>query len=366
VLVEAARQGGLKADDLVLRSTLLGEGRSATLMTSMERTRQLEMNPDLAAKLEGNSAPGGTKIIDADPESNVPTATPTGDAPPQTATSAAAASPSSSGEAIPTGGDPTGPEPSRVDPTLADHPADDVHEQVRRSRSGESIPDTGSVSDTDSTGSVPDTGCVPNAAWEPPRERGGPAGRRLAVIALCFIAGASLALFAALRLGVFDDPEPGVDSYARRARVALAASAYGAPPGENVRDITDSALAKWPGDATILEVRRDAAHRLVVRAQLMADDDAAEAERLATLALQLDPQNADAGRILAGDGRTPVADVPDAPAASPPSASVAPAQPRSTTRRTPPPATSAQPDAGEAEEDASEDGEPPKQGGRWL
>ncbi len=384
-LVEAARAGGLKADDLVMRSTLLGEGHSATLMTSMERTRQLEMNPGLAAQLEGKPPPNATQVIDDDGN---PVVTETSAAPcPAPATTERESGSRTSDEASLPGpaGDvgtppPSAPEtpadrpaasrPSRVDPTLADEPADDVREHLHRSRAGDSHPDShsgamarvGSIPDTDS---IPDPTSIPEG--EPPPQEPGGGGSRLGIILLCFVAGAALALFVAFRLGVFEAPEPGLESYANRARTALAESAIASPPGENVRDITDAALKRWPGNGTILEIRRDAAHRLAVRAQLVAADDAAEAERLATLALELDPSSRDAQRILKGDGRIPTPDVPDSAATAVPSSSALPPRPPRPPQRPPPSAESTVPDAGEtSDEEAVDAGEPTKQGGRWL
>ena len=50
-LVEAARASGLRPDDLVTRSPLLGDGTSVTQLASLERTRALELQPSLAARL---------------------------------------------------------------------------------------------------------------------------------------------------------------------------------------------------------------------------------------------------------------------------------------------------------------------------
>jgi hypothetical protein len=256
--------------------------------------------------------------------------------------------------------------PSGVDPTLADEPADDVHRRLQQSRSGGSLPDTDSVPDIQRPPGADSIRDIRRPTTGEPAAGG---GARLVVIALCFVVGAALALLTAFRLGVFDAPEAGVEGYAERARAALAKSAIASPPGENVRDITDTALRRWPGNTTLLEIRRDAAHRLVVRAQLVASDDAAEAERLATLALDLDPASSDARRILAGDGRKPTPDVPEPATSAAPSGSSPPSRTPANPRRLSPQPAGARSDAGDetdAGADASEDDEPPKPGGRWL
>jgi len=57
-LIEAARASGLRPDDLVTRSALLGDGASVTQLASLERTKSLELAPSLAARLGGvTSAP---------------------------------------------------------------------------------------------------------------------------------------------------------------------------------------------------------------------------------------------------------------------------------------------------------------------
>jgi serine/threonine-protein kinase len=65
-LVDAARASGLSPDDLVVRSTLLGGARSALSLVSMERTKALDLTPELAAKMAGKSTASGTQIVESD------------------------------------------------------------------------------------------------------------------------------------------------------------------------------------------------------------------------------------------------------------------------------------------------------------
>lgn len=53
LLLEAARDGGLRSDELMARSTLLGDHKGATLLQSLERTKSLELKPALAVSLTG-------------------------------------------------------------------------------------------------------------------------------------------------------------------------------------------------------------------------------------------------------------------------------------------------------------------------
>ncbi len=75
-LVEAARGSGLRPDDLVTRSPLLGEGASVTVLESLERTRSLELEPSVVAQLSGPApATAGLPAApppDLEPQSEAP------------------------------------------------------------------------------------------------------------------------------------------------------------------------------------------------------------------------------------------------------------------------------------------------------
>lgn len=97
--------------------------------------------------------------------------------------------------------------------------------------------------------------------------------RRWLVVAACFAVGAAIALFAVDRLGAFRPPEPGIETYRTRALAAMASGAFDEPPNENVREITDAALRRWPGATGIVSVRQSAAKDLVDRAGALRDSD---------------------------------------------------------------------------------------------
>jgi protein TonB len=120
---------------------------------------------------------------------------------------------------------------------------------------------------------------------------------------------------------------PLADPVLSRARAALAAGRYEAPPGRNALDLYAAALLTRPDDpeardglATTIE------HLLASAEQSIESGDAAEARRLATRILKVDEDNTGARKVL--DRLTPK---PAAIASPPTPASTAPlAQPVAT------------------------------------
>lgn len=149
--------------------------------------------------------------------------------------------------------------------------------------------------------------------------------RRLAVVGLCFLIGVGLAIAAALHLGVLESGQADPGWYAERAEAALAASAWVEPPGENLRELTDTALNRWPAEPSIVEVRQRASAALHREAERLRARDAEEALRLARLAVEFDRDN-ESARSLVSALETPTPVVKDLPA----EADVAPAEAEST------------------------------------
>jgi serine/threonine-protein kinase len=257
-LARAARDAGLSPDELTLRSTLLGDPSAALQLASMERTRAMTY-PSTDA--------GSPTMIDEGP--------PEFDAAPGELDAAAA---------------PSGVPTSRVEPTLSDEP----HERLSAPTASQ-----GPRTSQSESASIPpfhaDSGPGPEARSQ--RTRGHL--RRDAVIVGCFLLGGGLAVLSARLLGAFDPPPPTAQQYVDRANAAVAVSAWDAPAGENVRDITDAALQRFPGSKPVLDVRRHAVRILVRRAKAARDVDATQALRLARIARDLDPHDADTAELLA-------------------------------------------------------------------
>jgi hypothetical protein len=129
-------------------------------------------------------------------------------------------------------------------------------------------------------------------------------------------------LLGASGLGAFEDPPPTADTYVARAQKALAAGAFVTPPSENVRDITDSALRRWPGQPKLLALRGAAARSLIDRASALGVSSRPQALELLRFAEELDPSNSDSRRLQneLSDAEAASANVTGSALAAPPSA----------------------------------------------
>jgi serine/threonine-protein kinase len=361
-LLEAARSSGLHPDDLVVRSTLFGAA-SALQLASMERTKALNLSPETAAKLntqvvpddqgrpERASAPGADTVSPASRDGRTRVLEPAVRGTPPTQIDGDARH--------------SAPTPTPLDATISDEPAPDIRPRVS---------DAGGFSAEVSAeppfrASVPSRTSSPSEDWSPPKNEP-PALWRALLIAGCFVIGVAVTLFVAERLGAFARPEADVENYAQRARVALASRAYSAPPGENVKDITDAALRRWPSAAGILAVRRDAAREVLQEARRTQDDDRSQALRLTELALELDPHS-----TAAREQHSALASPPPPPSAAPaaPDGGGAvvrgppPGTPRpKATRPRPKPKTTPDPPAAPPQEPAAKEPQASPNAGRWL
>jgi eukaryotic-like serine/threonine-protein kinase len=340
-LLEAARNAGLSPDDLVVRSTLVASAHGALQLASIERTKTMGLTPELAAKLAGPPRSGGTALLE-----------------PKHRKTESATEP---GPAVDS--PELRPNRSSIEPTMSDERVERIsapHVARGALASHPSLP-TGPHS-------LPPRSSWPMPSYRPREE--GSALRRWVVVAICFTLGVAITAIVAHRLGAFPDREPGAEAYAERARSALAAGAFDSPRGENVKDITDTALRRWPRAEGVLAVRRDAARTLTETARSRSGAERAKALRFAALATELDPDNAEARRLAnelaavpAAAGGTPVAEIrteqPIGADRTPrPRPNKTPAQPSSAgASPKPPPAA----DAGAAPPAA-----PPAPGGRWL
>jgi serine/threonine-protein kinase len=119
------------------------------------------------------------------------------------------------------------------------------------------------------------------------------ATRALVLVVMCFLLGALGMGAVAYRAGLLGGLRTGDaqrEAVLALANDALAHQRWDTPPGDNVRDITTEALAKWPGDAQIARVRAAASEAIALAARAKHDAaDPAEARRLLALAQQLDP-----------------------------------------------------------------------------
>lgn len=250
-LVNAARASGMSPDDLVPRSTLLGQRvTSASAFTSLEPTNKLELSPRVA-KIIGAY---GTRPSDPATEFSAPQVEPTMD---DASATPPAVSPETAASAsillAPPAPLPTAHGTSR---TLDD---DDGEHATRRARI-----------------------------------------RSMVVVVACFLGGAGLVVIGARHLGYLGGAtELSEGSIVQRAEDALRAKRFVSPPGDNVRDLTNEGLRLHPTDAALADVRRRAAQELVTSSLGMkyAGDLVAALEQ-ALLALELAPDNTTAQHLV--------------------------------------------------------------------
>ncbi|MEZ4227866.1 MAG: serine/threonine-protein kinase [Polyangiaceae bacterium] len=392
-LVDAARQSGLAPEDLALRSTLLG-GNQALGLSSLQRTKSLDLSPELAARMRGEhlegrpSAPSGTQIIDPDEPKPAtlleePTAPPHGnnhdtrvspaltqndepapvaaplsvpgaapdEAEPRTS---AAGSQAAAAEPGDTTGRPSAPGSSSPGPASSPSIPDEIPMSGPRSSPG---PTSGPYSAPYSgRGSLPSV-----EPYEMPEEQ--PRSLKALVLLLCFVLGAGLSVGIAYKLGVFDSKALSAQAYTEQAQQALLANHLVDPPGNNVRDITDAALQQWPKHAGLLRVRREAAARLVAQAEAQKQSPV-EATRLLNLATDLDAENARAKQLLRQISKPPELDA-GAPSDAAPSATGASVPvPRGNKQPAPRPAPSAS--AAPSSAPSATPAPTASSGGRWL
>jgi serine/threonine-protein kinase len=159
---------------------------------------------------------------------------------------------------------------------------------------------------------------------------------------------AAIAAFAAVaggrRVGALASAEPDetVEGYLDAGRESLRKHAWDAPSPGNIQALTDRALARFPGEPRILELRREAAERMVSDALGRSyAGDRESARRIARLAIELHPRLTSAQHLLAElEAAMAVATATPAPPSTP-SKQTAATPARSSPEPAPPLATSA-------------------------
>ena len=191
------------------------------------------------------------------------------------------------------------PSSPAVEDTLDDDDRSPSFPQVAKTVPGDSVPKTqyevpvAAPSSPPRGPSSPEHTPLPQAATPPP-----PARSRWGVVLACFVLGAGAAGLYAWktgRLGGEDDEA----RYVARATAAMYQNHWSEPPGENVKDITDEGLHRFPNDPKLLDVRVRSAQGLSTQAVAQRSaGDVMEALKLARLAHELDPNDASAKRLV--------------------------------------------------------------------
>ncbi len=139
--------------------------------------------------------------------------------------------------------------------------------------------------------------------------------RQAVVIFLCFMLGVALASGVLYRMGRIG---PGsttgtLDDYVARANSAMRQQRWDSPPHDNVRDLTNEALTKWPREPRIQDIRARATDELVKEAMgRKFAGDLSSAQHLAHLANELDPTDTTAQHLIEQlDQEAKAATIPD-------------------------------------------------------
>jgi serine/threonine-protein kinase len=125
--------------------------------------------------------------------------------------------------------------------------------------------------------------------------------RAFALVLICFLFGAVGAAVFAYRAGIIGGQVAAgsVEDQLARAAEALKHKRWDTPPGDNVRDLTNEGLARWPGDARLIDLRGRAADELVKDALgAKFAGDMANALHLARLAHELDATDTTAQHLV--------------------------------------------------------------------
>ncbi len=313
-LVDAARSAGLSLDEI--SRPLLRKSTNAIQLASLERTKQQELPADVAARLTPNGANGHGPLGQRPPTGATVKWEPPTEFQAKLAAELSNVGAADSGPRSSPSIDPTPPPRGRissVDTTLDDATAPPA--PVGSAPSFPSVPVApASVPRTlaeDPRATTQYTPPVPAAmeaprsepqlrASQPPvsREDEASPSRGYLWVVLCFVLGVLVAAGIAWKMGKLGgDPEQ--DRFAARANDAMYKNHFAAPPGENVRELTDEALRRWPSDRRFADIRERAANELVAQALAhRTSNDPHEALRLARLATELDPKDQSAKRLV--------------------------------------------------------------------
>jgi len=277
-LLDAAKLSGLSAEDFVPRPLMQSGRPSAVHVAPLQRTVKL--------------APEASPLPRA-PETSTPPRQP-----------AQAATPAPQGaQAL--------EQPAALETTLDDveppPPIKHAHERTQQIQPIDEAavamapvgPVRGSMPSMDDPALVDDR---PSPIVETPEiARRRSRSRAVFLFIACFLVGVIGAGAFAYKMGYVGPKAAGPQSaedFRHRARTALHQGHWETPAGDNVRDITNAGLAKYPHDSQLIQIREEATDAIVKDAigeKYLGHD--AQAAHLAKLAHELDPTDTTADRL---------------------------------------------------------------------
>jgi serine/threonine-protein kinase len=343
-LVDAARRSGISSDDFVARSMLLGSSPSQVMrLPPMQQTAQMQLSPELAERLVG-----GTPL----PPDSSPSP-PSTSAPPPVVAAGTAASAATAKWNPPPAFQAELARATAEQVAIAKRAAIDATERAapppRPAEQGMRAPSPSNVDRTLDDADVPPMPAYPpprtqiaTSAAAPPRSatptppprapshptplptpagQGDYAPRRFAptptpskpfsnvdttlsdqpashrflryaaLFVLLFLVGSGAAAGVLYKIGLLEPtPANRIDDYVARANDAVDHERWDAPPGNNVRDLTNEGLTKWPNDARLVEIRERASEHLEAKGiRAKGQGDLHGAAHFMRLATELDP-----------------------------------------------------------------------------
>jgi serine/threonine-protein kinase len=346
-IIDAAKESGLAPEDI--SRPMLRRAPSAMQLPPTERTKQHDLTPEVAARLSVPEARPETRVSPIDrpltgatakwepptefqarltdaagargsrerPSGIVPASTPSS-RPMQAAGShprlpagvddtmddASADLPTAAGAATVMTPAPSFP-PSqrggtRADPPPRTMPGDVDSDRQPSTQYAAPVPEATGPPPRTSTRALPISDAPPSRGTRSEHAEDAPRrSRGLLFVVLCFVLGALLATGWAWKMGKLGGAEVDDERYVTRATDAMYKHRFVAPAGENVRDITDEGLKKWPNDHRLLDIRMRSANELVTQATVQRSaGDIVEALRLARAAHELDANDASAKRLV--------------------------------------------------------------------
>ncbi|WP_437592192.1 serine/threonine-protein kinase [Sorangium sp. So ce1000] len=318
-LALAVRASGLDPDEIAAQPGLL-RASAVMKLASKSRTKSLDLSPALAAQIGGIAAPtlesahisdleprlpGGEAARYSDPASHRRDDECSSSSGAERASSSRSSGVerSSSSHLERSSSSFSGSAPSWTTPLAASAPAerpssgarlDGAADEPARSAIGLGIDPLRDAAPVPSTMQG-----VESAARPLPRRA--VIARATALLA-CASAVGFVAFLGGRHLGAFGGPtaRDTLEGHIERARDCMGRHAWDTPPRENVKELVSQALARWPGDARLDELRSEASERIVADALgRKYAGDRAGAIQLAKLALELHPALTTAQHLVA-------------------------------------------------------------------
>jgi serine/threonine-protein kinase len=318
-LLDAAVASGLSAQDILARPALATGGRgpqaSVVQMAPMQRTKQHEVEPEVAQRIGGRVGASKTSLEEPTPHvrgrtmvrTEIPEAEPVA---PGAATTKWTPPADFEAKLVPP------PPTSGVDATMDDQHAMAVLPAPSRAPASRAVPPPLPPSASVEIAPQPPRSSVPTGPPAVPRgpqasapgptlpgalspERRPPfRPKSVALVVGSLVVGIAIAV-ASFRAGTGGHLSP-LETFVARANDARSHQRWDEPPGDNVRDITDDGLSRWPRDPKLVHVRQAASEDLVKAASAKHEEgDQIAAVHLARVAAQLDPSSMAARDLLA-------------------------------------------------------------------